>query len=472
MAVMGMKPGRAGRLGAVARGPGFRVVLGTAWTRAFATWRLPPSDPYGGQVAGLMIMARVITVGVLRAPVSRRSWRSAAHLAAGVPLGAVGFALVMVLGTVSLTLLPTVILAFPVILLLLWVNRMLTLAQRSRFAALLGVSIQLSPPTGPTLWRRMWVEILSPTLWRQLGYHLLAMIVSLVGFCLAGGLVAFGLLIPAVALRGLGGGVPDWQLMVPDIFGSRGLAFGAAIVALFLAPWAVRGMAAVDAALAEVMLGRSTRQALRERVSELVESRAALLDAIDAERRRIERDLHDGAQQRLTTLAMYLGALRRDRELPDSVRGQVIRAHDEAKLAARELRFFARGLHPAVLEDRGLDAALSGIVGSCPVPVRLSVRLPRRPPPGTEAVAYYVASESLTNVAKHAQASAVSVDVVQDKNVLRVRVADNGRGGAREADGSGLSGLRKRVAAVDGHLEIVSRPGEGTTVTVGLPCGS
>jgi signal transduction histidine kinase len=196
-----------------------------------------------------------------------------------------------------------------------------------------------------------------------------------------------------------------------------------------------------------------------------------VVDAADAERRRIERDLHDGAQQRLVSLAMNLGLARATlKDLPEDARTALAEAHEEAKEALGELRNLVRGLHPVVLEDRGLDAALSGIAARSPVPVRLAVDVPRRVPPTVEAVAYFMVSEALANVAKHAQASAARVDVWLDGALLRLSVADDGIGGADAARGSGLTGLAQRAASVDGGFEIVSPVGGPTAIMVELPC--
>jgi signal transduction histidine kinase len=168
---------------------------------------------------------------------------------------------------------------------------------------------------------------------------------------------------------------------------------------------------------------------------------------------------------------MNLGLARATlKDLPEDARTALAEAHEEAKEALGELRNLVRGLHPVVLEDRGLDAALSGIAARSPVPVRLAVDVPRRVPPTVEAVAYFMVSEALANVAKHAQASAARVDVWLDGALLRLSVADDGIGGADAARGSGLTGLAQRAASVDGGFEIVSPVGGPTTIMVKLPC--
>jgi signal transduction histidine kinase len=239
------------------------------------------------------------------------------------------------------------------------------------------------------------------------------------------------------------------------------------------APWLARWFTETDEGLARALLGPGRRESLAQRVESLARSRADLVAAADAERRRIERDLHDGAQQRLVSLAMNLGMAReRFESEPEPVRQAIAAAHDEAVLALTELREFIRGLHPAVLNDRGLDAALSGLAARAPLPVRLRVDVPKPAAPGVEAVAYFIVSEALTNVVKHAQATRAEVAVTRAGDVLRIAVTDDGRGGAGRGEGTGLSGLAQRAAAVDGTLSIDSPPGGPTVITAELPCES
>jgi signal transduction histidine kinase len=181
-------------------------------------------------------------------------------------------------------------------------------------------------------------------------------------------------------------------------------------------------------------------------------------------------------------MAMHLGMARANlTDAPEPVRQVIEQAHDEATEAMAELRHLVRGLHPAVLDDRGLDAALSGIAATAPLPVRLCVDMATRCAPGVEAIAYFVVSEALTNVAKHANASQAEVTVEHVGDRLRIVVADDGRGGATldpdaaasaDGGGTGLRGLAQRAAAVDGTLTVESPPGGPTAITVELPCGS
>jgi signal transduction histidine kinase len=426
--------------------------------------------PGGGQAAA-----------ALRALWSARSWRATLHALLGAPLAVGAFAAIAGLvvvwlaavwslaegptGARSLAVLYLVVaLAGPVAL--PWCVLGFGAVQRARFRAALGVELAPAPrPAGswPLRLVRPWR---ASATWRQLGYHLLALPVGGVG----GALVAACW--SAVALA-------PWY--AGDLWGEArrpGGRLGVTVLTLAMllaAPWVARGLARVDEAAARALLGASRSDELGLRVEALARSRAEVVAAADAERRRIERDLHDGAQQRLVSLAMNLGMARAKlADAPEPARAAIDQAHDEATRALAELRRFVRGLHPAVLDDRGLDAALSGIVALSPLPVRLRVDVPARCSPSVEAVAYFVVSEALTNVARHANAGHAEVSVERAGGRLRVVVSDDGRGGATldGVDGSGLRGLAQRAAAVDGTLTIDSPPGGPTTITAELPCGS
>ena len=203
---------------------------------------------------------------------------------------------------------------------------------------------------------------------------------------------------------------------------------------------------------------------------ELAASRARLVEAADAARQRIERDLHDGAQQQLVAAALDLTLLEQQLERdPDAARTVLARAREQLDGGLRELRDLARGIHPSVLTDRGLAVALEGLAKRAPVPVELSVDVRTPLDQAIEAAAYFLVSEAITNAAKHAQADAVSVDVEATADTVVVTVADNGVGGAETSRGSGLGGLIDRVEAVGGRLEITSPPGEGTRLSARLP---
>ncbi|MFE4975099.1 histidine kinase [Kitasatospora sp. NPDC056651] len=348
----------------------------------------------------------------------------------------------------------------------------LTAVQRARHRALLGVDIPRLTPT-PEHWS--WASavrwLFSTRTWHQVGYHLLL-----------GPLLAVPeLLVLAAAIAGLAGATAfGWAWALPT--GVREDWFGYAtqlpcytlggLVLLYAVPWTAGAVARVESRLAAALLGPSRTQQLQEQVDHLAESRTGLIEAVDAERRRIERDLHDGTQQRLVSLAVNLGlAMAARPDMPGETRAMIAEAHLEAKQAISELNDLVRGLHPAVLEDRGLDAALSGLVARVPLPVRLRVELEARVAPVVESVAYFVISEALTNVTKHAGATRAEVAVRRVGKVLRVHVTDDGLGGADASAGTGLSGLAKRVGSIDGTFRVSSPVGGPTIVAAELPCG-
>jgi signal transduction histidine kinase len=213
-------------------------------------------------------------------------------------------------------------------------------------------------------------------------------------------------------------------------------------------------------------------RALRTRVDDLRDARQRILAAADEERRRIERDLHDGAQQRLVAVTLTL-RLAESRLVSDPASAALLlaQAREEAQLAIDELRELARGIHPALLSDRGLSAALEALATRAPVPVQISGVPSDRLCESVEACAYFVTAEALTNVAKYAQASAATVKVTVARGELVVEVADDGVGGATPDAGSGLRGLSDRVGALDGTLTVVSPHGEGTRLRAVIPLG-
>ncbi|WP_326948583.1 histidine kinase [Amycolatopsis sp. NBC_01307] len=347
----------------------------------------------------------------------------------------------------------------------------LTAVQRARHRALIGVDIPRLTPTAPEQWTwastARWLAATRP--WRKICYHLL----------LGPLLALLELLVLAVAVTCLAGVTAyAWSWALPTGIRHDGFGYATQLPAytaaglLFLCalPWTARAVARAEARLASGLLGPSRTQRLQERVDQLAVSRTDLIEAVDAERRRIERDLHDGTQQRLVSLAVNLGLAMATRpDLPSDAREVIARAHLEAKEAIAELNDLVRGLHPAVLDDRGLDAALSGLAARTPVPVRLRVDLEERVAPNVESVAYFVISEALTNATKHANAMRAEVLVRQVGEVLRVRVTDDGLGGA-DAAGTGLTGLAKRVGSLDGAFHVSSPVGGPTTITAELPC--
>ncbi|TQM80877.1 histidine kinase [Saccharothrix saharensis] len=293
-----------------------------------------------------------------------------------------------------------------------------------------------------------------------------------------------GLAMPATALQNTT--YPLWYHLLPPEDNTPSLIFwavtdftGALAVAL-TGVFCAAFIAGLGPALVRVqewpgrhLLAPPAGVDLSLRVAELTATRAAALDAHAAELRRIERSLHDGTQNRLVAVAVLLGAARRavDRD-PAAVGAVLDRAQDATEQALAELRAVVRGILPPVLADRGLTGALAGLAGSCGVPCELVVDVPGRCAASVEATAYFVVAEALSNVSKHSGAASAVVAVRREGDRLLLRIVDDGRGGADERDGSGLSGIRRRVEAHDGRLTLDSPLGGPTTMEVELPCGS
>jgi signal transduction histidine kinase len=324
-------------------------------------------------------------------------------------------------------------------------------------------------------WQRVVAMATNIQTWREIAYlallgplGLIGCVVVVVAWTGAAVLVLLPLFNPMLSNSGA-----HVFTMVVDTVGETMLMGVAGIGLALAAPWIARSVAGAEGRLAAGLLGPSERTALSNRVDELRARREQLVEVVEAERRRIERDLHDGAQQRLVALAMNLGMAKDkfDRD-PVSARALLDEAHADAKQAMIELRNLARGIHPAVLSDRGLDAALSSLAGKAPVPVSVEVWVPDRPSAAIETAAYFVVAEALTNIAKHAGATRAAVTVARQNGHLKVEVTDDGIGGADATRGTGLAGLVDRVTAVDGTVHLSSPVGGPTILTVELPCAS
>jgi signal transduction histidine kinase len=442
-----------------------------------------------------------------RRPWSARAWGQALYLASGIPVllltWIVPFA---VMRRAARWNWPTPqggwIYVAVLLALLLLCGPALTRIHRRRLRVLAGVEIP-PQPVGPLRQlardRRLSPDqravalttlfpaaitgaVRSRAMWRQACYHVVAAPALAVAAIIAVGtwlasvlytftyVYAWGLDPGSMLYRATYAPMPTRLPPVAGLF-QPGIALTVAGVAgLFAAPWLTAAVVALDVRVTSALLGPSRTAELQHRVEQLTKTRAGVVDAADAERRRLERDLHDGTQQRLVSLAMNLGMARVQATTAEGAKQAIAEAHEEAKAALSELRDLIRGLHPAVLEDRGLDAALSGVAARMPIPVRLSVDLSRRPSPVIEAVAYFVVSEGLANITKHAQASQAEVVVTRAGDRLHVIVSDDGVGGANEARGTGLAGLARRAASVDGTFEIISPLGGPTLLTVDLPC--
>jgi signal transduction histidine kinase len=416
-------------------------------------------------------------MAAVRPVVSARTWMAVIHLATGWITGLLAFLVVLAVLPVGIVLLPFALTGAPILWALLLCCGLFARAERARFALMLGERIpdpaSVRPPaTG--VWARVRQRLTAAETWKQLGYAVLRLPLSSAQLALVIGVWAIGLAM--VAFPGYNGDLPRGSTVL-GWHAPLGAADVAAITAgglilLLAAPQLTRGMALIDMAVAHLLLGPPSRAGLKARIGELELSRARAVDSAEAERRRIERDLHDGAQQRLVALAMDLGRARaRFADDPEAAKAIVDQAHAEAKAALVELRNLVRGVHPPVLTDRGLDAALSGLAALSPVPVSVRVDVASRPSASVEAIAYFVVAEALTNVAKHARATGAVVSVDRHGDTLAIVIRDDGIGGA-DPHGQGLSGLADRIAGVDGRLMVDSPVGAGTVIEVELPCGS
>ncbi|KAA6221995.1 sensor histidine kinase [Streptomyces albofaciens JCM 4342] len=331
----------------------------------------------------------------------------------------------------------------------------LTEAQRWRFRALCGVDL---PRLRFRESKRQWAYncLIGP---------LFGLLEALLLAVLAAALTAATSLLWVEALGW------EWRVNHFGAWTRAGYATAAGLLVLAAVPALAGGLVRLENLVGRAVLHVSRSEELQRRVEDLTTSRAGAVDAADAERRRIERDLHDGAQQRLVALALNLGLAKATlKDLPPEARQVIDEAHRDAKEAIEELNSLVRGLHPAVLDELGLDAALSGLAARAPLPVRLWTDLPERAAPAVEAVAYFVVSEALNNVAKHADATRAEVTVTRLGEILRVVVSDDGVGGADPSGGSGVKGLAQRVRSVDGAFRMSSPVGGPTTMTVELPC--
>jgi signal transduction histidine kinase len=415
-------------------------------------------------------------VFLLRDLFSARTWLAVCSLIAGTVTGLIGFCVVITLGCLGICLLPLALAGWPVLGCMFRFDQLFGALERARLRSMTFAELPGWPPRSRPSYRwgivpdrRAWRN---RAVWGEFGYALLRFPVSVLGMVLT--VVAWAAGLALVTLPAYSGSLPRGGLVLGNtvLTGRPALTVCAAlgVVLLLAAPQLGRGLAAADGALAGALLG--TRKNSAERIAELERSRERVVDVAEAERRRIERDLHDGAQQRLVALAMELGrAKNKFADDIDAARALVDQAHDEAKAALSELRSLVRGVHPPVLTERGLDAALSGLVSLCPVPVEMHVDVPVRPKASVEAIAYFVVAESLTNIAKHARATSARVWVTGSgfPGTLTIMISDDGIGGANP-EGAGLSGLADRVKAVDGSFSVESPSGGPTIIAAELPC--
>ncbi|MFF3408262.1 sensor histidine kinase [Streptomyces sp. NPDC002742] len=416
----------------------------------------------------------------LRTPIEARSWREFGYVMLGLPLGIIMFTFAVTMVSLGAGLLIT-FLGIPVLAAALAGCRGFGSLERARARGLLGVEVAEPEPLrmkkhGAMAW--MGAVLKSGTSWRHLLYAVVQFPWSVFSFVVALNFWAYGWALLTY---------PLWFWIFPMYGGQDGLQlYGDGTHSIYLdnpfeitvtalvgllftmaTPWIVRALTSVDRLMVHGLLGPSR---LATRVVELESDRGVVVDTAAADLRRIERDLHDGAQARLVALAMDLGlAKEKLSEDPEAAARMVDEAHGEVKTALQELRDLARGIHPAVLTDRGLDAALSAVASRCTVPVQVEVDLPARPAPAIEGIAYFTVSELLQNISKHSRATRATVDVWRVENRLMIQVGDNGVGGAGVSEGSGLAGLTERLDAVDGILVVDSPVAGPTRITAELP---
>ncbi|HZV75646.1 MAG TPA: sensor histidine kinase [Conexibacter sp.] len=400
--------------------------------------------------------------------------RELAFHCVGLVTSVVGFTLWVTGVSVTLGLAVTVM-GLLVALVFFWTFRWFARVERRRAALVLPVPIperyRRGKP-GAGWFARLRAAAADPATWKDFAWS---------GIC---GVLGFAISLAAVVLWGVVLGLVTlpawyWSLPQPVELGlyrvdSLGLAFATAAIGLVLVPLCgliVRGLTAIELAMMVPLLRPPRGEELAERVDVLTTTRAGAVDAQAAELQRIERDLHDGAQARLVALAMSLGMAEEKLDSdPEQARELLAEARGEARTALTELRDLARGIHPPILADRGLEAAITSLAARSPLAVTIEAELPTRPPAAVEAAAYFVVAEALANATKHSGARTVLVRLTLRNAALVTEIADDGRGGA-DAQGSGLLGLRRRVEALDGSLSVVSPAGGGTTLHAELPCG-
>jgi signal transduction histidine kinase len=407
-----------------------------------------------------------------------RMWLETLHLVFDLPAGIAWFVFIVVGLSLGVGLLPLALVGLVILAATVFSGRLIGIVERARASALLGIDV---PPPAARLqpegnWARIRAFLTDQPGWKGIGYGLIMLPVGIANFTVMVTMWSVALVGATFPLWGWAiraqldnGYVIEGWTKAPYIAG----VFVVGVLLLMAIPPTVRALASMDRGLIKGMLGGSPEAALRQRVETLTVSRDASVDIAESERRKIERDLHDGVQPQLVNLAMDLGMARQKLEASvdtdPAVLALVERAHDDSKRAVSDLRNLVRGIHPAVLTDRGLDAAVSALAARSPIPVEVNIVLPSRPPATVESAAYFVIAEALTNTAKHSGASLVQVDGRVIDGVLRIEVRDDGNGGAGVQHGGGLAGLASRLAALEGRLRVASPVGGPTTVLAELP---
>jgi signal transduction histidine kinase len=414
-------------------------------------------------------LARSVRLMLARHLLTPASGRETLYLVVSSLTGLIGFLILTVIAPIAFGL-SFILIGVALAVLVARIDRAWCGIERRRAALVLGAPIPAryaDPPGGGFLARQLSVLADRQT-WLDALWMVVALPVGVLGAAIA--LLAWLGLPGLLAAPIYAWAIPGW-IHANDVAISI-LAPFLAVPAAVLGAWLLHPTALAHARLAARVLGPSRSELLQRRVESLSQTRAGAVDAAVSELQRVERDLHDGAQARLVALAMDLGLAeqRLSSADPDTAREHVAAARTQARAAMAELRDLVRGIGPSILQDRGLDAALTALVAGRNPPVDLYVKIPRARVRARETAAYFVVAEALANARKHASATQIWVRVWEgDERRLIVEVVDNGVGGAMLDGGSGLTGLRKRVAALDGELELDSPPGGPTTVRAELP---
>jgi signal transduction histidine kinase len=330
-------------------------------------------------------------------------------------------------------------------------------------------------PAGPGLAAWLRARYTAPATWREVGYTcLLATVVpALAAGALLSALISVAFIAsPFLVLAQRPGGPPVTLIGQVATAGQAVPYAIAGVLLLPVVPYLITLVAGADAAVARALLFAGPDEDLRAELTEVSRSRARMADAFEAERRRIERDLHDGAQQKLVSLTMQLGLARLGLPPESPAAAAVATAHEQAMQLMAELRELIRGIQPQVLTDLGLPAALDELADRSAIPVTVDADLDGRLPGKVENTAYFAVAEALTNIAKHSGATQASVSARVRYRVLTVEITDDGQGGADPGGGSGLTGLADRVAVAGGRMLLSSPPGGPTVLRVEVPCQS
>jgi signal transduction histidine kinase len=403
--------------------------------------------------------------------------RRLAYLVLSFALGLTWF-VVLVTGLSLGFSLAIMLIGIPLLIGMLWAIRSMAQIERACVHGLIGVDVSAHyrRPKNPGLGAQIMTRLGDPQTWKDLVYLIAQFPLGILWFTISVMLVglSIGLTTAPLYYWAVADGV-EVGVFTIDTLPEALVAVPVGLLVCLLTWHVANGLGALHGAWARLLLASSPDPELTARVDEMRSSQARIIEAADEARRRIERDLHDGAQQRLVALSLKLGMARKRLESPDG--GQtagllVAEAHEESKLALAELRDLARGIHPAILTERGLGPAIEELAARAPLPVAVEEVPDGRLAPSAEAAAYFVVAECLANVAKYAHAGEATVRARREVGRVVVEVADDGIGGADPASGSGLRGLADRVEALDGALTVRSIAGEGTTVRAEIPLTS